>query len=85
MSYSYQVERPHVFTEEGQVKFLAVRDFAAKAFNYAGAVTAGKLVNAYGSGDSWQALACVDRLVEIGEIREVTVPGSVCGQNRVFV
>jgi hypothetical protein len=27
----------------------------------------------------------VDRLVELGEIREITEPNKVAGQNRVFV
>jgi hypothetical protein len=29
-------------------------------------------------------LACVDRLVELGEIREVTQPNTVAGQDRIF-
>jgi hypothetical protein len=37
-----------------------------------------------GGGDSWTMLACVDRLVELGEIREI-VQADVPGQYRVFV
>jgi hypothetical protein len=37
-----------------------------------------------GSGDSWTMLACMDRLVELGEIREVPQSG-VAGQDRIFV
>lgn len=35
------------------------------------------------SGDSWFLMACVDRLVELGEIREITKHAP--GQCRVFV
>ena len=38
MSYDYAVERPKLFTEEGQVLFLAIRDQAKKLVEYAGAV-----------------------------------------------
>jgi hypothetical protein len=36
------------------------------------------------TGDSWTMLACLDYLVENGEIREIT-GSAVAGQNRVFV
>lgn len=84
MSYDYQKERPYVFTEAGQVDFLKVRDHAAKLLEQAGAVSCGKLIN-HVSGDSWKALACVDRLVELGELREVTRSNDVWAQHRVFV
>lgn len=35
-------------------------------------------------GHDWEALACMDRLVELGELREITGP-NVMGQHRVFV
>lgn len=37
------------------------------------------------SGDAWTMLACVDRMVELKEIVEVTLPGTVAGQHRVFI
>ena len=42
-----------------------------------------KAINCVGS-DSWMMLACVDRLVELKEIREVT-GNNVAGQHRVFM
>ena len=83
MSYDYAVERPKLFTEEGQVLFLAIRDQAKKLVEYAGAVRSDKLLTA-GCGDCWEKLACMDRLVELGELREITGP-DVVGQRRVFV
>lgn len=81
MSYEYQTEKPKLFTESGQVQFLRIRDTARDLITKAGAVQMGKLL----CGDSWQAMACVDRLVELNELREVTQQGSVAGQDRVFV
>jgi hypothetical protein len=44
-----------------------------------------EIMNGSGGGDTWDMLACMDRLVELGEIREVTMNGDVAGQHRVFV
>lgn len=70
MSYSYQTNRAEVFTETGQVMFLKIRDNAKRLLAISGAVQAEKLW-ADCSGDSWTMLACVDRLVELGELRLV--------------
>ncbi len=85
MSYDYQAQKPQVLTDDGQRQFLRVRDFAQRALKMAGAVRCQELIGAAGSGDSWTMLACVDRLVELGELRELTPPNSCVGQHRVFV
>lgn len=36
------------------------------------------------TGDGWFMMACVDRLVELGEIREVSKPNCL-GQCRIFI
>lgn len=36
------------------------------------------------TGDTWDHLACVDRMVELGEIKEIT-KGETAGQYRVFI
>ena len=82
MAYDYSRERAGIFTEDGQTMFLKIRDKSKELLALAGACTSGKLMCT--SGDSWQMLACIDRLVELGELREIT-SGSVAGQNRVFV
>ena len=82
MSYSYATEREKVFTEDGQVMFLKIRDKARSLIEQAGAVTAGNLMV---TGDGWTALACMDRLVELGELVEVPNPVSKWGQHRIFV
>lgn len=82
--YDYQTERPRVFTEEGQVMFLKIRDRAQSLLKTAGAARLGEIINGC-TGDSWQMLACVDRLVELGELRELTQGMDVARQDRVFV
>lgn len=83
MSYNYKTQRPWLFTEEGQLAFIAIRDKAKELIKVAGCVTSGKLMCI--TGDSWNMLACVDRLVEIGELHEIVNTMSKAGQHRVFV
>ena len=82
--YEYSERRSVVFTDEGQKMFLSIRDRSKRLLRDGGAFTMSAVISGE-SGVSWDMLACVDRLVELGEIREVTAPGSVAGQNRVFI
>lgn len=81
--YSYQTQKPNIFTEDGQTKFLAIRDNVHKLLKQSGAVRMSEAISKV-SGDTWDSLACIDRLVELKEIRELT-SSTVCGQDRVFV
>jgi hypothetical protein len=83
MSYSYQTRRSFVFTEEGQRDFLKIRDTAKRLLDEAGAVTSMKLMCV--TGDTWNMLACIDRLVELGELIEIPNPVSRAGQHRIFI
>jgi hypothetical protein len=80
--YTYETEKPRVFTESGQVVFLRIRDDAHRLLKTAGAF---RMQEVLGAGDSWQNMACVDRLVELGEIREIDPEMKRPGQHRVFV
>lgn len=84
MSYDYQNERPALFTESGVEILLQVRKRVAKKLAVAGAVRFDRATDGI-TGDSWTMLAAMDYLVEKGELREVTAPGSCMGQHRVFV
>lgn len=84
MSYSYQMERPWLFTENGQECLLKARDQAFKLLDEAGAFVAFSALKGVNYGDTWRALALLDRMVELKDIREVT-PLGVAGQDRVFV
>ncbi len=70
MVYNYQTQKPNLFTEEGQVMFLKVRDKAKKLLTIAGAFRQHEVLNDL-TGDGWDMIACVDRLVELGEIEEI--------------
>lgn len=81
--YDYVTERPTLFTEHGQVMFLKIRDNASRLIAEAGAARMQEIMRGV-AGDTWAMLACVDRLVELGELRELTAPLSVAGQHRIF-
>lgn len=83
--YKYQNERENVFTEKGQVMFLKIRDNTLKCLSVSGAISLGKAISCGIGGQSFTMIACVDRLVELGEIREVKQGVRVSGQNRIFV
>ena len=82
--YNYEKEKPFIFTEEGQGMFLKIRDNAKRLLRESVAFALGSVIHAASSGNIWQMIACVDRLVELGEIREIT-GDNVAGQFRVFV
>jgi hypothetical protein len=84
MGYVYAEHRPYVFTEEGQITFLKIRDHARKLIDESGAASCEKIINV-ASGDMWSLLACVDRLVELKELWEVPNPFSSAGQHRLFI
>jgi len=82
--YKYSDVKPEIFTEDGQVLFLAIRDNVFDLLKKSGAVKMGNAI-AKTVGSSWLQMACVDRLVELGEIREITENQHAAGQHRVFV
>ena len=83
MPYDYQKERPYVFTENGQIMFLAIRDAVRELVEKAGVCTISKAISGQ-SGDTWQMLACIDRMVEIGEIAIVKNPYGMSQYNIIL-
>ena len=81
--YNYQTEKQRIFTEDGQEMFLKIRDKVQQLLKQSGAVMMQNAISGV-TGDSWMMLACVDRLVELKEIKEIT-SGNIAGQHRVFV
>ena len=83
--YNYQEQRANLFTDEGQRMFIKVRDKVEELLNTAGAFMMQKVIwkSPHNSKD-WDTMACVDRMVELREIVEVTPLGSV-GQHRIFI
>ena len=80
--YNYQTEKSRIFTEDGQETFLKIRDKVQQLLKQSGAVMMQNVISGV-TGDSWLHLACVDRLVELKEIVEVT-GSDVAGQYRIF-
>ena len=80
--YEYQDWRFKVFTEEGQIIFLQIRDNVQKMLKQTGAF---KHTYAYGSvsSDSYTMAACIDRLVELKEIIIVS-PDSTIWCDRIY-
>jgi hypothetical protein len=82
MAYSYQKERPYLFTEEGVEKLLRVRDHAYLVIKKSGCARAQEIL-ANEVGDGWQNLAVVDFLVEKKLLKEVLLPDR-SAQYRIF-
>jgi len=88
--YNYEEQKKYVFTDEGQRQFLHIRDKIHNLLEEAGAFQMGKatvLAPTVGAAESWDLMACVDRLVELGEIREIMYSNNVqeWNQERIFV
>jgi hypothetical protein len=83
MSYNYAEYRASVFTEEGVTMLLKIRDKTRRLLAEAGAARCDKMI-AGCAGLNWNMLACVDRLVEMGEIYEIPNTKSTAGQHRLF-
>ncbi len=79
MPYSYHELRPTIFTEVGQVRFIAVRDRARDLLERQSQATLEELINGF-SGSNWEHIACVDRMVELGELHLVA-KGEVSNYN----
>jgi hypothetical protein len=82
--YVYADYRDYVFTEEGQRTFLSIRDKAGALTKQAGAATMEKIIG-WQTGLNWHHMACVDRLVEIGDLLEIPNTVTKAGQFRLFM
>lgn len=89
-SYLYETLRAQMFTDEGQRVFLKVRDAVKETMRQTGAIRMQEAIRvgatAATSGDvgDWEMMACVDRMVELGELIEAS-PGRFTAGNRVFL
>lgn len=82
--YNYETEKPNLFTDDGQRMFLAIRDNVKAILPKAGCVRMDKATDVGIGGESWTMLACVDRMVELRELREIPQP-NIAGQHRIFI
>lgn len=83
--YSYEKQKEALFTDDGQRLFLRVRDKVQTLLKTSGAFRLEEAMSGISSCDSWELLACFDRLVELEEIREVTKGQDIATQHRVYI
>lgn len=82
--YSYADMRPKLFTEEAQREFIKVRDNAKSMLEQTGAFMGYTPFKGASVGDTFMMSAMLDRMIELGDLFEVTGP-DVWGQHRIFV
>ncbi len=81
--YDYKLEKPKLFTDEGQKAMIKTLVNAQKLLKDAGSFRIFNALENVDYPDTFFAMAILDRLVELGEIREVT-SSKVKGQDRIF-
>lgn len=71
--YRYLDHRQKMFTDEGQRLLLDVRDATFDLLETSGAAKVEAIIDeaagTLGAVDSWEVLTCVDRLIEIGDLK----------------
>lgn len=84
--YNYEHQKRFILTDDGQRKFLKTRDHVNKVLERSGVIEMGAAAYAKETEfrDSWEGMAFVDRMVELGELIELSHSGSGAGQHRVF-
>ncbi len=84
--YVYAEQRDSLFSEKGQVVFMRVRDRVKELLASGRASRMDALLEASWEThvEDWTILACLDRLVELEEIRECKYE-ECAGQHRVFM
>lgn len=84
MGYKYEEHKPKFKDDYELMTFLEIRCRVKEHIKWRGMVTMMDAING-SSGDAWFLMACVDKLVEIGEISEVKNDQESFGQDRIFV
>lgn len=84
--YNYEKEKPEIFTEKGNEIFLKIRDNVFKILKLKGLINMSDAIKSC-SGSNWFLMACIDRMVELGEIQEVVFKDNryTMGQDRMFI
>lgn len=85
MSYDYETEKGWLFTDQGQRAYLQLHEWSRRALKMAGAFRALEAMAAVSVPDSWKFLALLDRMVELGAVREIAQGAETPSQYRLFV
>ena len=76
MSYSYESEKPALFTEKGQGAFIKSRDSILAAMKSTRAIEERCAMRATtGFACTFEQLAVLDRMIELGDIERVEARG----------
>lgn len=85
--YNYQTQVKNLFTPDGLKLYTAVRDRVKRLVEQTGAITMGRatsLPDDIGAAEVWDMMACIDKMVEDGELEEVFRGQNCWAQHRVF-
>lgn len=80
--YNYNEQKPFLFTEEGNKMYTKILIKVLNALQSTQLILMADILNNLNS-DLWSMMACVDRLIELNLIVEIT-GSDVAGQNRIF-
>ena len=86
--YNYEDEKVKLFTPEKTSLLFAIRDQVPRMIKISGACTmekASSLPSGVGAATNWEMMACIDYLVELGEIREVKQSHPHPTNHRIFM
>jgi hypothetical protein len=84
MSYDYNREVEKIYSRDGVRALLVIRDAAEKLSRESGAVSAEALLRKSIASDSWMTMACIDFLVSVGDLVEISTRTGGMWQQRVF-
>jgi hypothetical protein len=81
--YKYEDNKNRIFTDEEQREFLKVRDEVNRLLDISGSFMLQNVFKEIYVGDTDMWLAYIDRLVELGEIKEIK--RDCMSQHKIFV
>jgi len=84
MIYNYEEYKPNLLDKEELRHFLKVRDIVKDEIDSVGMMVMGAVM-IRACGDILKTMACVEMLVEIGEIIETTQKSETWAQEREFI
>lgn len=82
--YDYKDEKHTVFTDDGQKLLFEVSGIITESFKKAGVVIMEHILNKANGNSTWDVMAAVDRIKELGYITEITKT-DIAGQYRTFI
>lgn len=84
--YNYIEEKPYTLTDKGSEDVLNVKNLVDEAIKEYGAIRMQEIFwkAKFNTCSSDEMMACVDRLVELNQVFEVTRNMAVMGQHRIF-